>query len=349
MYCQQIYVYQLNTIFSILKAAFYFILGKSLSEGYYYSGKIKKKLKELVLKNGYKMAFCYSSQTAQFIIDEELFKTIDFCDVDSFKWKQYSEKKSFPLNIIYNLESRRLSKREKKIYESFNLSLFSTEHERKIFTEKENPQKIYILSNGVDSEYFKRTDKKKKNQLIFVGAMDYYANIEGVLWFANTVFPEILKSRPDLKFYIVGSNPDHRIKKLSVDNKNIVVTGFVNDIRPYLAQSKLAIIPLRIARGIQNKILEAMSIEVPVVIPRAIFNTFEKLDEDIVLVFDNEQSLSKIILDHLDKNLLLEQMGKSLRSYVLKYHNWDYHLNRFNNFLQKRLLEYDEDQWKRVQ
>ncbi len=334
-YCNKLYIYPIKKLFHGFKAAYFFVIGKTLSEGYYFSRKIQKKVNELLSSNNYELVFCYSSQIAQYIINKDIPKLIDFCDVDSLKWKQYSERKIFPYNVILKIESERLARREKEIYNQFSLSLFSTNTEVKIFNPPENNH-IYVLPNGVDYEYFKPQTIKKENSLIFVGTMNYFANVDAVLWFSKNVFPKILNKYPEMKFYIVGRNPDSRLIALSENSENIIVTGYVEDIRPYIARSKLAVIPLRIARGIQNKILEAMAMEIPVVMPRNILNTFENLEENNVLVYDNESSIVDVIVNSVNDNALLERVGRKSREYVIKNHDWNVIFQNFNKFFYSR-------------
>lgn len=336
-YCNELYIFPIRRLFFMFKAAFHFLFGKTLSEGYYFSRKVQKKVKELLFSNNYDLVFCYSSQIAQFIVDKNIPKLIDFCDVDSLKWKQYGERKIFPVNVILKIEGERLSRREKEIYNQFNLSLFSTSTEVKFFNLPKNNH-IYVLPNGVDYEYFKPQTITKENRLIFFGTMDYFANVDGVVWFSKSVFPKIITKHAEIKFYIVGRNPDPQLVELSNDNKNIIVTGYVKDMRPYIAQSKLAVVPLRIARGIQNKILEAMAMEIPVVIPRDIFNTFENLVENDVLVYDDEQSMADLIMNTVNNDPLLKKMGKNLRKYVMVNHDWNMIFSKFDEFLYKQSI-----------
>ena len=224
---------------------------------------------------------------------------MDFVDVDSDKWAQYSKYARFPMSWIYALEGRRLADYERNVAENFDHSIFVTEAEGKIFKGK-NPhiQNISVISNGVDLDYFspnylhqestidQRPSANERgsstinqhpatinqppapdqppetsNQqpvIVFTGAMDYFANIDGVVWFTKEILPLIKKEIPEIQFYIVGSNPTKEVLSLS-SNNGVTVTGYVPDTREYLNKATVVVVPLRIARGIQNKILEAMA------------------------------------------------------------------------------------------
>ncbi len=256
---------------------------------------------------------------------------MDFVDVDSDKWRMYSESSSFPRSVIYKNEWMRLMAYEKKIGERFNVSVFVSDAEVELFKSFAPHVNAISIPNGVDFEYFgnvrnvrtnevvkrakrlnnsnisnkrsnrtirlsrasvtiKRAERSGKsvdpltsypvNQLknkqanrrtgeqaniLFTGAMDYFPNEDGVLYFCKSIWPLIKKGLPHAKFFIVGNNPSGRIRTISKRDSDVIVTGYVNDIRDYLSMANIFVAPLRIARGVQNKVLEAMAAGLPVV------------------------------------------------------------------------------------
>ena len=327
-YCSNIYIYYLNKITGLFYALIFFVIGKSLSEGYYFNFMLYFRLKSLLKEKNYEAIFCYSAQIAQYVLKLRNIKLImDFVDVDSDKWRQYSTQKKFPLNVIYKIEFKRLLKFEKNISENFLLSFFSTDLESKIFKNHGACGNIHVVNNGVDSQYFHPMDAKKENALVFVGAMDYYPNIDAVTWFVNNVFLHLVEKLPYLIFYIVGSNPTKQIKELGNLNPNIIVTDFVNDVRPYLAKSKFAIMPIRIARGIQNKVLEAMAMAIPVIISEKIYTSLSNLNRNDVFIYKDAEELLQLIINNIDKNEWLSEKGNNLRNYVINNYSWDQNLD----------------------
>ncbi|MBD8514207.1 TIGR03087 family PEP-CTERM/XrtA system glycosyltransferase [Photobacterium sp. CAU 1568] len=222
-------------------------------------------------------ALVFSSSMAQYLLNTRpsLHKVMHFVDVDSEKWRQYAQKKQGVASYLYQREYRTLAKFEKAICADFDVSCFVTETERQSFAAMVEPalqNKIHTLENGIDSRYFSpqadfspvtEHPLQHDNYVVFTGAMDYWANVDAVTWFARKVWPKVLKEHPYGKFYIVGSSPSASVRALS-RLPGIVVTGRVDDVRPYLLHAKAAIAPMQIARGIQNKILEAMAMEKPV-------------------------------------------------------------------------------------
>ena len=142
---------------------------------------------------------------------------MDFCDVDSQKWRQYAANSRFPMNLVYGVESRRLFKYEKMINRLFHHSVFVSNHEVDVFRKMNTKARnLTAVPNGVDHDYFSPDarfesvplrEKEGQKVLVFTGAMDYYANVEGVSWFCREVFPRIRSEHPEVLFYIVGSNP----------------------------------------------------------------------------------------------------------------------------------------------
>lgn len=327
-YCSSVYLFHLKKIPSLLQGFISLLTGGSISIGCYKNRKAKKLTEKLIAENAYSFILCYSSQVIQYAGKSSVIKIIDFIDLDSDKWRQYAQKSIFPLNLIYQIEYKRLAAYEKKSWDRFDLSVFSTAQEKKLFIENGIPDnKLAVLGNGVDHTFFSPIPCKREKTLIFTGAMDYFPNIDAVTWFCTAIFPEILKIVPDVRFFIVGSNPTKEIKALA--SSNVIVTGFVDDIRPYIARSALAVYPLRIARGIQNKILEAMAMGITPVIPESLRNSLDENWPDEVLIFGSEAECKDIIIKKLqafDENLPIEH---NLRKHIIKYRDWDGRLNEF--------------------
>jgi sugar transferase (PEP-CTERM/EpsH1 system associated) len=205
-------------------------------------------------------------------------RVIDFCDIDSEKWRQYAEQKSFPMSWLYRYEAKQLLRYERQVARDYDASLFVSAPEAELFRSlaPESSPKIGHFSNGVDTDYFSPEQQHPspyaagERALVFTGAMDYWPNIDAVKWFAAEVFPALRQRFSDVRFYIVGSRPAPAVLALAQQD-GIVVTGTVPDVRPYIAHAAVAVAPLRIARGVQNKVLEAMAMATPVVVsPQAL-------------------------------------------------------------------------------
>ncbi len=260
-----------------LKGLTAFLTGQPITVPYYSDVQLQRWVDYTLETYQIDTVMVFSSSMAQFVDKPQyknLNRVIDFVDVDSDKWRQYAENHGGLMRWIYQREHQLLQKFEQQYCERFDHSLFVSPDEAALFRTlmpEALSAKIQPLLNGVDVQFF---DPKlpvvaaefelDKPYIVFTGAMDYWANVDAVRWFAEQVWPDILRLHPLLHFMIVGGNPTSEVKELA-KQPGIVVTGRVEDVRPYIKNSLLVVAPLRIARGIQNKVLEAMSMNKVVV------------------------------------------------------------------------------------
>lgn len=281
-YCETVQAYCVSTWFgqlsprrAKLKSISGLLRGEALTLPYYYQRGLKTWVKAQCKKHHITRVLVYSSAMAQYVLDSEfaaMQRVIDFVDVDSEKWHQYSKTKHFPMRWIYQREALRLGEFERKVAEVFNASIFVSDAEAALFRQQlgVSTAQVVAINNGVDADFFTPDSNRLSPfhgiapRLVFTGAMDYWANEEGANWFAQQVLPTIRKSFPNCEFYIVGMNPSIGVQQLA-NFSGVTVTGAVADIRPYLQHADVIVVPLRIARGIQNKVLEAMAMARPVV------------------------------------------------------------------------------------
>lgn len=197
-------------------------------------------------------------------------RVLDFVDVDSDKWRQYAARSAWPRSWLYDREARLLARAEASLANWLDAGVLVSVDEAALFASRISPgHQIEVIANGVDGVYFDPAQVfdnpySDERVVVFTGAMDYSANVDAVTWFARHVWPRLKSMVPDLVFYIVGSNPTRAVRRLTAAT-GIRVTGRVPDIRPFIAHASVAVAPLRIARGIQNKVLEALAMDRPIV------------------------------------------------------------------------------------
>jgi polysaccharide biosynthesis protein PslH len=209
--------------------------------------------------------FCFCSVMAEYVFRTPGFrlngmprtrKIMDYVDLDSDKWRQYAEYRRFPLNLLYRIEKRRLFSYEMRINRAFDHSVFVAERERKIFeAQYPSAKAITVVPNGVDYTFFSPREENIRPgppTLVFTGVMDYFANEDGVRWFCSEILPRIRQQVPHVEFCIVGNRPTPAVRKLG-RLPGVTVTGYVEDVRDYYSRADVCVIPLRIARGLQNK------------------------------------------------------------------------------------------------
>ena len=348
-YCNRVFVLPFNTVFAKIKGIASLLKGNSISAGYFYFKKAQQIFNQWIAETQYHAIICFSSPMAEYIFRSKIFQfpglpasqppnlpasqpmlVMDFCDVDSDKWRQYSQQVRFPLNLIYRMEHRRLLQYEKKINQTFDRSIFVSQQEADMFSELyPDAKNVEVIANGVDYEYFSPEPFGREPSavslqspiLLFTGAMDYHANIDGVKWFCEDIWPLIKDSHPGIQLYIVGSNPHRNVLEMRKKD-GVRVTGFVEDTRPYYNMADVCVIPLRLARGIQNKVLEAMSMEKPVVTTTTAIQGIQTEPGEHLLVADTPEDFTKAIKLLLNNPGLKERLGNKARQFVKKMHNW---------------------------
>jgi sugar transferase (PEP-CTERM/EpsH1 system associated) len=339
--CAETCYLALNPLTAKIKSLTGLLTGDPLSLPYYKNQAMQDWVDSTIKTHAIKKVFIFSSVMAQFINkshDVELF--VDFVDVDSDKWQQYAANKKALNAWIYQREARYLFNYEKKIAQQAKLSFFVSEPEADLFKKlvPEVSKKITAINNGVDIDYFSPEQtfsspyQSNEEVIVFTGAMDYWANVDAVTWFAGVIFPQLSKNYPALKFYIVGSKPTKEV--IALANHKVVVTGAVNDIRPYIAHAKLAVAPLRIARGIQNKILEAMAMGKYVIATSAAIEGIAVNETLDVGIGDEIDVLIKKIEDVLQKNLVT-MVSTNNRAFVTALFSWEKNVNKLVELIQE--------------
>lgn len=321
-----------------------FFQKKSISVCYFYSKSLQKKIDDLLERVDFDVLICFSSPMAEYYFQSKyknldkkpLVRIMDFIDIDSYKWVQYAEKASGPMRLVYQHEAYYLSQYEHRIAATFDHLLVVSEQEKSIFLRGSAAENMTAVSNGVDLEFFNpnypRKQQTQKPTLVFTGVMDYWPNVEGVRWFAEQVFPRIRAVVPNAEFYIVGSRPTTEIQRLE-STDGIVVTGFVEDVRDYLAIADVCVVPLRIARGIQNKILEAMAVGKPVVTTLQAFEGIRATPDEEIITADSEENFAAAVIKLLQNPTQAQQIGQRARLCVETHYSWESNLRILDDFL----------------
>jgi sugar transferase (PEP-CTERM/EpsH1 system associated) len=252
--------------------------GQPLTLRYFHDRRLLRWVDALLDEKRPERIVVYSSGAARYACGPAARRTrrlLDLCDLDSEKWREYARRARGPMRWVYDREARTLAAREREWIGEFDATLLSSEAERDLLRRQigAEAEQVDVVGNGVDAAYFdpglpiEAPSADTGPTVVFTGAMDYLANVDAVTWFADAVWPRVLAAKADARFLIVGSRPHARVRALS-ERAGIVVTGTVPDVRPYLASASCVVAPLRVARGVQNKVLEALAMDRPVVATR---------------------------------------------------------------------------------
>ncbi len=332
-WCEEVRAIRLDPRLARLTSLRGVLTGEALSLPYYRSAELAEWIGRVVAREGIRDAVAFSGPMAQYLDAPGLARrVIDFCDLDSAKWTQYAADHRWPMSWLYRREGRRLLAFERAAAAVGDASLFVTEAEADLFRHAapEVAAKVRAMQNGVDADYFSPDHGFASPYppggpvLVFTGAMDYWPNIDAVVWFAGELLPQIRARFPGARFWIVGMNPAPAVQALAGDG--VVVTGTVPDVRPYLAHADVIVAPLRIARGIQNKVLEAMAMARPVVISSAPATGLEaRSGHDCEIAHSGEAFVSRTFALLADVTLR-RTMGLAARETVLRHYSWAAHL-----------------------
>lgn len=306
-----------------------------LTVAYFNDPELHRRVRALARSQRFDAVIVYSSSMAQFVESlTDVPRIMQFADLDSLKWQHYSESLRFPRSWLYRLEARRLLAYERHIATTFDHSLLCTPREVRDFHRLIPDAPVSCVGNGVDLEYFQPMTavKKKPNSLIFTGVMDYFPNVDAVLWFCQEVFPRLRQQVPDVTFTICGSKPQKEVQALA-NLPGVIVTGRVPDVRPYLAEARVCVIPLRIARGIQNKLLEAMAMGLPTVATTAAYDGIDAVRDADLLVADEPDLFAAQVARLLLDETLGQKMGQAARAAVEKNYRWEVHLAQLDAVL----------------
>ncbi|HEX8011822.1 MAG TPA: TIGR03087 family PEP-CTERM/XrtA system glycosyltransferase [Casimicrobiaceae bacterium] len=311
------------------------------SLAYFYSPDLARRVRELLAKERFDLVFVHCSSAAQYVEDVQgVPKILDFGDMDSQKWLEYARYKPFPASLGYRLEAHKLAREERRLASRFDLCTATTRAERETLESLGTGVATDWFPNGVDSDYFSPSPEPyDPDTIAFVGRMDYYPNQQCMFDFCTHTLPRLRASRPAIKLLIVGADPPPAVRDLQ-KLPGVTVTGSVPDVRPYLRCSALMVAPLNIARGTQNKILEAMAMGVPVVTSRAAAGGVDALDQEHFLVASAPEHYASLILEILEHPQERLRLSRAGRARMLSNHAWDKSMQRLDQIIERCLSRF---------
>lgn len=346
--CPDLHVARLTPRTAKLRSLSGLLTHQALSLRYYQNTGLQAWVNQTLGANKMDATIIFSSVMAQYVSGTSGGALppmlVDFVDVDSAKWTQYATSHKWPLSWLYRREGERLLAYERAVAARAQRSFFVTENEAALFRHKapESANRVGVISSGVDAEYFSPDPgcsspfsgsgvQSEQIPLVFTGAMDYWPNIDAVTWFVQDILPVLRQTWPQLRFYIVGRNPSPAV--LALASNAVVVTGTVPDVRPYLQHAAVVVAPLRVARGIQNKILEAMAMARPVVASQACVEVIDSRPGEELVSAAEAADFVREIDALLRSPARAAAVGQSGRQRVVQSYSWDAHLASLDRYL----------------
>ena len=339
--CTGLHVARLNPRSAKLLSLRGLLTGEALSLPYYRDAGLQAWVASSASAVGFDAVIVFSGAMAQYTRGLNGVKTlVDFVDVDSAKWRDYAPEHAWPMSWLYRREFRKLLAFEQRVAREAACSFFVTDNEVALFRElSPGPAlKLAALGNGVDAEFF-APDAQRASPfvdgelpLVFTGAMDYWPNVDAVMWFAQDMLPALRARFPALRFHIVGRSPTPAVLALAGDA--VCVTGTVPDVRPYLQHAAAVVAPLRLARGLQNKVLEAMAMARPVVAAGSCVRAITAEARPGLSAADDVAGYVEQLSALLADRAAADEAGRAAREFVVGAYSWEAHLAGLDRHLE---------------
>lgn len=319
-YCSSIIFIDISKISIFFNLMTAFFKGIPIQCGYFYNKKAHKKVHELIERHQPDMLFGQLLRVAEYLRYEKTNKTIDYQDVFSMGMKRRYDIAPFFLKPIYNMEYKRLKRYERNIFDNFDVKTIISKQDRD-YIDHLKKDDILIVPNGVDHEYYSPQEREKKYDIVFSGNMAYPPNVNAVEYLAYQILPLVWRQLPHVRLYVAGATPDPRIKKVA--SENIIISGWLDDMRDAYAQSKIFIAPMRIGTGLQNKLLEAMSMKLPCITTTLANNPLGAEIGKEILVGNNEYELADHIITLLTDKEKADAIAQNGYDFVHRVYDWE--------------------------
>ena len=314
------------------------LTGEALSLPYYRDAGLQAWVNAALAREYFDAVVVFSGVMAQYVRGQPMW--VDFVDVDSAKWRDYAPDHVWPLSWLYRREFTRLLAYEQAVASEARCSFFVTEHEVALFRQLSpaHALRLAALGNGVDADFFAPDPQRPtpfradEIPLVFTGAMDYWPNVDAVSWFVSEMLPALRQRFPALRFHIVGRSPTPAV--LALASEAVHVTGTVPDVRPYLQHAAAVVAPLRLARGLQNKVLEAMAMARPVVAAPACVQAITPTPQAGLQPADVVRDYVARLTNLLAAPQSADLAGQAAREFVQREFSWTAHLARFDTHLE---------------
>ena len=336
--CERVEVFPLSRPAGYLRAALGALRPLPLSLSFFESQELAARVRELARREFFDVAVVYCSAMAPYAeLAPDVPAVLDMVDVDSAKWAQYARFAPLPLRPVYALEARRLRRYEASLAGRFQRIVFATCNETRLYKANAPTARATTMLNGVDVDFFQPFDlpKAARPTLVFTGQMDYFANVDGVVHFSRQVFPRLRQRHPELELLIVGRSPVPAVRDLG-EIPGVQVTGAVGDVRPFLARAWVFVAPLRIAQGVQNKVLEAIASNLPVVCSERVLAGLAdggfRSGRDL-LAASSDEEMERAVTTLLGDERERERLAASARQRLLASYRWEPNLDRFEELI----------------
>ncbi|MFN3917881.1 MAG: glycosyltransferase [Flavobacteriales bacterium] len=300
---------------------------------YFNSPSAKRKLRRLINSAKPDHIFVQMIRTSELVKNEhQIAKTLDFMDALSKGAERRIKEEKGLKKLFWKIEWQRLIGYENLMFDYFDNKLIISEQDRDLIYHQER-KKIHILPNGVDTSYYSPIKKNAEYELVFVGNLSYLPNIQAAQIIAKEILPSLNATGIKTKLLISGASPSSEIKIL--EGGQITVSGWINDIRTAYSSGKIFVAPMQIGTGMQNKLLEAMSMGIPVITTPLAWKAIGGEHRRELLIANDTAEFVKGITELLSDKNLYSQISENARNYVFKNYSWEKEVNKLNRIICK--------------
>jgi len=328
-YCKTIHIEKLNLFSSLLRVCFSVFSFLPFQTAYYNSPKAKKHFKAFVEKNNIELCYFQFVRLAPFAKKTKRKKVLDFQDTLSMNMKRRADNSGLLQRVLFSIEAKRLARYESKMFEVFDALTIITDADRKLL-KSPRKEEVHIIPNGVAESYFTYTQPKEKPyDILFSGAMSYAPNIDAAEYLIKEIMPLVWEKKPNVKIAIAGGGAPISLQKEA--NERIIMPGWVDDMKEYYSQTKIFIAPMRIGTGLQNKLLEAMAMNVACITSPLANQALKAKDKEEILIADNAKAYADCIIDLLDNEQLSSKIANAGKDYVFNEYSWENSCEKLSN------------------
>lgn len=333
-WCREVIAIPWRPVSAAIGALPKWLCGRPLTEAAYSSRAMRREVARLSACVELDAVVAFSSMMAPYASEVRAARrVVDLCDVDSEKWAYYARYAAWPLSSLWAIESRRIRVAELRCIERFDAVTLITEAERALLPGAIDAEHVAIVGNGVQLDERLPTSPSKCGPIVgFPGTMDYAPNVQAVMAFARDVWPRVLRVVPSAWFHVIGRRPTRAVLELS-RLPGVRVTGEVESVSVELLKCRVIVAPLRIARGIPNKVLEAMSARRPVVASTAVARTIRAMPGRDWLIADDPADVARSVVTLLRRDGLCDAIGDGGRGFIKAHHDWEREMTRFEQIV----------------
>jgi len=330
MYAKQVYIIDISRPSIYLHLVQTLFSDKPLQVGYFYNKRINGIIRSLIDKHKPDHILCQLIRVAEYVKGIPIPKTLDYQDVFSKNVERRLATAPFYMKPFLRMEYRRLLRYENEVFEMFDNKIIISTPDRDLIPHPDR-EKIVVVRNGVDTTFFLPMDREKQYDLVFTGNMGYPPNINAAEFLVHKILPLVLLHKPGIRILIAGASPNLRVSVLR--SENVEVSGWVPDMRECYAMAKIFIAPMQIGTGLQNKLLEAMAMQIPCITSPLANQALQAKGDEEILIADTPEEYARHILFLLDNPEKAKEIAWAGYHYILSNFSWEAETDKIEKLL----------------